>query len=438
MKLVVGCLAIMMSAWASANVHDVRIWPAPQAGTRVVLDITRPLEHKVFNLENPARIVIDLTDAQVLKPLESVKVEGTVIRTIRSARHGNNARLVIELNESMGFKSFALPPNELYGNRIVIDLEHKNAVQVSAPVPVKQLDDVKVRQRDVVIVIDAGHGGEDPGAIGPGRIMEKHVVLAIARELQKLLDKEPGYKAILVRTGDYYVGLKERSEAARKANADLFISVHADAFKYASAHGSSVFMLSERGASSEMARWLADKENRSDLIGGVTLKDKEDHVRQTLLDLSLTNKSNESARLGGHILEHMGKISRLHKPHVEEAAFAVLRGPEVPALLIETGFISNPQEAKKLAEKGYQQKMAQAIFSGIHRYFSDNPPDDTWLAAQRSTPASTARAPREHWVRNGDTLSGIAARYSVSMAELRKANNIKNDQLRSGQKLLIP
>ena len=451
MKWLFLALALMSTA-AFADVQDVRIWPAPDGNTRIVLDLTRPLEHSAFDLQSPHRVVLDLNNAGMKKNLNLVSLEGSPVRTLRSGvRDGNGLRFVIELNEAMSFRTFPLPPNEVYGHRLVIDLSPREQRAVSAPsvnasagkqpitdktpAPVKQADDYKGGKRDIIIAIDAGHGGEDPGAIGPGRIMEKKVVLAIARELQALLQAEPGFSPVLIRTGDYYLGLRERTVKARKAQADFFVSIHADAFKYPSANGSSVFILSERGATSEAARWLADKENQSDLIGGIKLEDKEDHLAMTLLDLSLTNKRNESIRLGSHILEQMGTISRLHKSQVEEASFVVLKAPDMPALLVETGFISNPKEARRLADSAYQKKMALAIFNGITRYFRDNPPDGSLIASR--SPAT--RSPFSTYVvRRGDTLLDIANREGVALQDIRRANNLKNDRLRVGQQLRIP
>lgn len=429
---------------ALADIKDIRIWPSPDGETRIVLDLTKPLEHKAFDLTAPHRVVLDISNARMLKDPERVDVGNSAIRTLRSARRsGNDLRVVLELREPQAFRTFSLPPNDVYGHRLVVDLTPHPVPQVTSagpavappvPVPVKKADEYRGNRRDVIIAIDAGHGGEDPGAIGPGRIMEKHVVLAIARELQRLLQAEPGFTPLLVRTGDYYLGLRERTRKARQAEADFFVSIHADAFKYPSANGSSVFILSERGSTSEAARWLADKENQSDLIGGIKLEDKEDHLAMTLLDLSLTNKRNESIRLGNHILEQMGTITKLHKPQVEEANFMVLKAPDLPALLVETGFISNPQEARKLADKNYQKRMAQSIFNGIVRYFRQYPPDGSLLAAQREQSGQLST----YVVRRGDTLSDIANREGVTLQQLRRANDLRNDQLRIGQQLQIP
>jgi N-acetylmuramoyl-L-alanine amidase len=299
---------------------------------------------------------------------------------------------------------------------------------------IKQAESYEADQRDIIIAIDAGHGGEDPGALGPGRIKEKHVVLAIAKELQRLLDSEMGFTPFMVRTGDYYVGLRDRTEKARKANADFFVSIHADAFKHPSAKGSSVFVLSDRGATSETARFLADKENSSDLIGGVSIGDREDHLALTLLDLSMTATRTTSVQAGEEILKEMGQISKLHKRNVEEASFVVLKSPDMPALLVETGFISNPTEARQLQDKNYQKKMAKAIYNGIKEYFENNPPAGTLIAARKKAATKFV----DYVVRRGDTLSELAVQSGMDTKALRDLNGLNSNSLRVGQRIRIP
>ncbi|NRA25430.1 MAG: N-acetylmuramoyl-L-alanine amidase, partial [Oleispira sp.] len=312
-------------------------------------------------------------------------------------------------------------------------------------------DKIGHNKRDIIVAIDAGHGGEDPGAVGYKRTKEKTVVLKIAKELARLLKAEPGYKPYLTRTGDYYVPLRTRTRKARDANADLFISIHADAFRNSKAYGSSVFVLSERGASSEESRYLAQKENEADLVGGVSLDDKDDHVAMTLLDLSMTASRGSSLAAGKLILNRMGKISRLHKKRVEEAAFMVLKAPDIPALLIETGFISNPGEAKKLATSSYQKKMAREIFKGLTQYFYKTPPEGSYVAWKKSGgKAKTAAVnniskqkplgikTKRYTIRRGDTLSQIAQKYRISVADIRRLNGIKSNSIQVGQKIKLP
>lgn len=437
MRVLLATVLMCVSAFSQADIKDVRIWQSPD-NTRLVFDLTEPVEHKIFTLNNPHRVVIDLLDVKSQVDVTRVDVSDTAVKAIRSGvRNKTDLRIVLDISQQLTPKSFPLKPNKKYPyDRLVVDLEAKKAV-TAIVAPVKQIRESGSSKRDIIIAIDAGHGGEDPGAIGPGRIYEKRIVLAIARELERLLKKEPGFQPFMVRTGDYYIGLRERTAKARKANADFFVSIHADAFKHPSAHGSSVFVLSERGATSEAARWLADKENESDLIGGVSLEDKEDHLAMTLLDLSMTAKRNSSMQIGSSILKQMGKVSRLHKKQVEEAAFVVLKAPDMPALLVETGFISNPGEAKKLSGRSYQKKMARAIFDGVNNYFQTHPPRGTWLAARINGETSTA-GPRTYVVRRGDTLSAIAMRNRVALADIRRLNQLKSDTVRVGQTLKIP
>lgn len=433
MRRLLSLVCLMGCAFiANADVHDVRVWQSPDQ-VRLVLDLTNPHEHKIFQLTGPDRIVIDLEGAELKSDLSQVAIENTDIRRLRSGRRGkHDLRLVVETGYKMPFKSFPLAANDSVKHpRLVIDLER--TLSKDEPTIVKTVDNYESQNRDIMIAIDAGHGGEDPGAVS-GKAQEKHVVLSIARELEALLKKEPGYQPYMVRTGDYYIGLRDRSEKARNAGADFFVSIHADAFTKPSANGTSVYVLSDRGASSETARVLADKENAADLIGGVSLGDREDHLAMTLLDLSMTYKRRSSVEIGEDILSHMGKISRLHKPSVEEAAFVVLKSPDMPALLVETGFISNPKERDKLVTKSYQKKMARAIFSGIKDYFYQNAPAGTLIAAKRKT----ANQFKEYVVRKGDTLSELAANSGLSTSELKSINGLEKSQLRIGQKLKIP
>ena len=283
--------------------------------------------------------------------------------------------------------------------------------------------------RDLVIAIDAGHGGEDSGARGKRGTHEKDVVLAIARRLARLVEKEPGMRPVLIRDGDYYIGLRQRIEKARKHRADLFISIHADAFRDRRVQGSSVFVISRSGASSEMARWLAARENASDLVGGVSLDDKDDLLAEVLLDLAQTATQEASNEVANRVLAEMKRVGKVHKKRVQRAGFVVLKSPDIPSMLIETAYISNPAEEKKLKSAKHQQKVANAIMAGVRSYFSANPPAGTLMAQNR---------PRRHVIRRGDTLSHIAKRYGVSMKSLRTTNKLKNDRLLVGKVLAIP
>lgn len=421
---------------AFADIEDIRLWDQPGLKTTVVLDLTRAHEHQAFYLNSPERVVLDIPAAQMTKSVADVDLMNSPVRSIRSARRNtNDVRVVLELKQDVDYKTYSLPPNEVYGHRLVIELMPKpktSKTTLSTSSEVKKAEDYTSKTRDIIIAIDAGHGGEDPGAIGPRGIREKDIVLAIAKELEKILKAAPGYSPLMIRTGDYYLNLRERASRAENAKAELFISIHADAFKHPSASGGSVYMLSEHGASSTTAKWLADKENRSDTIGGVDLGNITDDVKQVILDLSMTHKQRESLPLGLEVLRSMGKITKLHKHNVEEAGFAVLKGASAGALLVETGFISNPQEAKQLANPAFQRKMAQAIFDGINTYYSAHPPDGSLLAKNKKN------KPIVYFVKPGDTLSKIARQYQVGLQEVRQLNNLNSDILNVDQQLLIP
>ena len=285
-----------------------------------------------------------------------------------------------------------------------------------------------------MVAIDAGHGGEDPGALGPKKLQEKKVVLAIARKLQAKLRDTPGLKPVMIRDGDYYVSLRGRRDLARKHQADLFVSIHADAFRQASANGASVYALSTKGASSTAAQYLADRENAADLVGGVRLSDKDDVLAGVLADLSMTATLDTSLSLGARVLGEIDDIAKLHKRKVEQAGFAVLKSPDIPSILVETGFISNPGEADRLNTSAYQDKMASAIHDGIVVWFKSHPPAGTLLAWQRAQQGGA----QQYVIARGDTLSEIAERYRVSVKSLKETNGISGSTIRIGQVLTIP
>ena len=307
--------------------------------------------------------------------------------------------------------------------------------------PPPKLTPVPNGKRDIVVATDAGHGGEDPGALSPVKGQyEKNVTLAIARELQRQINAEKGFRGELVRTGDYFIPLRKRTEIARKKGADLFVSIHADAAPRSSAFGASVYALSERGATSETARWLADAENQSDLIGGagnVSLDDKDKMLAGVLLDLSMTASLSSSLNVGQKVLSNMGNITPLHKRRVEQAGFMVLKSPDIPSILVETGFISNPNEAKKLHTASHQQALARSITTGVKQFFHENPPPGTYVAWLRDE-GKIAAGPREHVVASGESLALIAQRYQISLAALRSANKLNGDVIKVGQTLQIP
>ena len=432
-----------------ADVIDMRLWNAPD-NTRVVLDLTGDVRYDLFELSNPQRLVIDFEQATLKKNISDINLKGSPFSNIRAAKRNQGLRLVFDLVEQRDAKVFLLKKTATTYNRLVMDLPGDAiatlAKATNPSVPKKsstRLPPSDNRQkasqpssaRPIIIAVDAGHGGEDPGALGPKKkLLEKHVVLAIAKKLATKINAQPGYKAVLIRTGDYYLGLKKRRELARQHKADLFVSIHADAFTNPQAHGSSVYALSSSGASSTTAKFLAEKENESDVIGGVDLTDKDKLLSSVLVDLSMTHKQEASEYVGKHVIGYIGKLNRLHSKRVEKAAFAVLKAPDVPSILIETGFISNPDESKRLASKSYQAKMAKAIFSGIRDYFQDDPPEGTyvhWLKQQ------THQKTTIHIVKSGDTLSEIAMRYNVSSDHIKMSNALQSAKIYVGQRLTI-
>ena len=449
--------ALAAEALAASDVRSVRLWRAPD-NTRLVFDLSGPVQHSVFTLAAPDRIVIDVTGAKLATSLDQLSLANTPITGVRSAqRSAEELRVVIDLSAPVSPKSFTLAPNQQYGHRLVVDLFDQGSappatqapsVAASAPpVPVTptqappKLTPVPNGKRDIVVAIDAGHGGEDPGALSPVKGQyEKHVTLAIAKELQRQINAEKGFRGELVRTGDYFIPLRKRTEIARKKGADLFVSIHADAAPRSSAFGASVYALSERGATSETARWLADAENQSDLIGGagnVSLDDKDKMLAGVLLDLSMTASLSSSLNVGQKVLSNMGSITPLHKRRVEQAGFMVLKSPDIPSILVETGFISNPNEAKKLHTASHQQALARSITSGVKQFFHENPPPGTYVAWLRDE-GKIAAGPREHVVARGESLALIAQRYQISLAALRSANKLNGDVIKVGQTLQIP
>jgi len=402
-------------AAAADRVSAVRIWPA-QDYSRITIEAERPIRHELLLVKNPERLVLDLEDvdlASVQQEIAGKVLPGDpYVAQMRAGRYKPGVvRLVLDLKTEVKPQIFLLKPVGEYGHRLVLDiyplvpvdplmalLQKSESTLIadgpgterappaspdaartgSRPEPApkaEQAPGVKpVVARMVTIVVDAGHGGEDPGAKGRRGSREKNVTLTIAKKLKSIIDAEPNMRAVLTRDGDYFIPLQVRVQKARRVQADLFVSVHADAFIKPHARGSSVFALSERGATSTAANWLAKRENDADLIGGVNLDVKDRYLAMTLADLSLTAQINDSLKLGKAVLSELGGVNALHKRDVEQAGFAVLKAPDVPSILVETAFISNPDEERRLNDEGYQEKMAQAIFKGIKRYFTKNPP----------------------------------------------------------------
>src|SRR3990167_6516914 len=388
---------------AASDVRSVRLWRAPD-NTRLVFDLSGPVQHSVFLLSAPDRIVIDVGGAKLATGFDQLALSNTPITGVRSAqRTAEDLRVVIDLSAPVTPKSFTLAPNQQYGHRLVVDLFDQasgavpeppsTAVATAPPVPVTptqapvKLTPVPNGKRDIVVAIDAGHGGEDPGALSPVKGQyEKHVTLAIAKELQRQINAEKGFRAELVRTGDYFIPLRRRTEIARKKGADLFVSIHADAAPRAAAFGASL---------------------------------------------------SSSLNVGNKVLGNMGRVTQLHKRRVEQAGFMVLKSPDIPSILVETGFISNPNEARKLASAGHQQALARSIVSGVRQFFHENPPPGSYVAWLRDNGKIT-QGPREHVVSSGESLALIALRYQVSLGALRSANSLRSDVIKVGQTLQIP
>ncbi len=423
---------LLVAAAGAAEIQQLRVHHAPDH-VRLVMDLSGPVQHRSFRLQDPERLVVDLERASMKADPDRLSLSSTPLQAVRSGRRGDDGlRVVLDLKRKLEPRVFMLDPVEPHGHRLVIDLHDPDS---SAPEPVRRVD--RDGKRDIVVAIDAGHGGEDPGAIGPNGVFEKDVVLEISRRIYRLLDAEEGITPVMIRTGDYYVPLIRRTQLAREHRADLFLSIHADAFHRPSARGASVYALSERGASSETASWLARRENRADLIGGVgdvSLNDKDDVLAQVLLDLSVTASLSASLDVGSRVLGSLGDVARLHSPRVEQAAFRVLRSPDIPSILVETGFISNPEEARLLNTANYQQRLARAIVAGVRAHLEDEAPPGTLLAWRRDNPD----AERRYVIEKGDTLSTIAQRFGVKTADVRRANNINGDVIRVGQEIVIP
>ncbi len=461
LRLLLGASVLLLAQLAQAAVviEGIRVWRAPDH-TRIVLDLSGPVDHVIAPLSNPERLVLDIPNTRIQANPDTLPLADTPVVKIRSATHNQtDLRLVFDLKNKVQPRSFTLKPHGGNRDRLVVDLYDikgtsappaataariesvppaPTATALPPQTPPVNLPAAPAGQRNIIIAVDAGHGGEDPGAIGPGRLREKDITLDISKQLVAAINAEPGFEAQLVRTGDYFIPLRKRRDLARNMQADLFVSIHADAFTKPSARGASVFALSRHGATSETARFLAQRENEADLIGGVggiSLEDKDEVLAGVLVDLSMTSTLNESLKVGQQVLNSMGRMATLHKPHVEQAGFMVLKSPDVPSILVETGFISNPEEARKLGTPAYRKQMAQAVFNGVRQYFIQSPPPGTRIASMR---AGGKQLVREHVIVRGDTLTGIAQRYNVSVNQLVAYNGIKSNTIKVGQTLKIP
>jgi len=466
--LAVSLLLYSCMGWG-ATLKDLR-FVSVDGGLRADLLFDSAVKHRVFTLEDPLRVVIDIDQARAPRA-PRMAVNTGAVTGVRSARQGDGLRVVIDLSEKVDVSSRLRPPGKGRYHHLLVELRTpgksasaaraglkldlpsadgkgntsgstasgktrvKTRVKLASAAPTA--DGVRrssskppalpaPKLRDFVVAVDAGHGGKDPGARGRRGTVEKKVVLAIAKQLKRDIDSVPGLRAVLIRSGDQYVDLRGRMRRARKNGADMFVSVHADAFRKSSASGASVFVLSRRGATSESARWLAKQENAPFLAGGVMLVDKDDDLRQTILDMSQSASLEAGFGVAEQVLRRLGKVTKLHSGHVERAGFLVLKSPDIPSILVETGFLSNPGEERKLRDRKHQKKIARAIRDGLLAYFSKHPPTGTLLAE------------RKHTIKRGDTLSGIAHHYSVSLRSLRSINGLKGDHLRVGQVIRIP
>ena len=452
--MLLALLACSSPLLAAKNIiTDFRVWDSPDA-SRLIIDLKSKPNFEIFRLEHPDRIVIDLKQTNLKAKEPKVKRNHNIIKKVRSApRKNRSRRIVIDTKGKINYRSYGLLPNREYGHRLVVELKSNNSDKVlntqkntvsrsmASSASIKKTVESKQRKRanaitgnnalrDIIIAVDAGHGGEDPGALGRGGSKEKHIALRIAKKLKKAIDAQNGFRAVLVRKGDYYLSLRKRMEIARENSADMFISVHADAYKNPKVKGSSVFILSERGASDEAAKWLAKRENSADLVGGVSLDDKDKTLAMVLLDLSQTATIDASGRVAKNVLEEIQQIGPVHNNTVQHARFVVLKSPDIPSLLVETAFISNPREERRLNDSRYQAKLASAMLRGIKRYFKKNPPPNTLFAKVESN--------RTLLVAPGDTLSHIARSLKVSVATLKSLNHMQTENIRVGQVLNIP
>lgn len=522
------------AASMAADVKAARVWAGPEY-TRVVFDLSGPATYKMSQGDTPGSVVLDIAGSSVTGDFSAPGGQG-LFKSMTTGKQGGNARMVASVDPKSKPKSFLLKPAGDYGYRLVLDLypggesdpgdnpvsddDTPSVADAPAEAPAEAPVATASRgsrgktvpagkppmlasERKVVVAIDAGHGGEDPGARGGTGLREKDVTLQVARELADQINRQPGMQAVLTRNGDYFIPLKRRYQIAREHNADMFVSIHADAFKNSDAKGSSVWVLSPRGKTSEAARWLADRENRADLVGGVSLDDKDDTLAAVLLDLQQGYAMQASESIAGNVLKALGRLGPTHRGYVERANFVVLRSPDVPSILVETAFITNPDEERRLRDDGHRRELATAVLGGVRNYFESMPPPGTWFAAQAarrngtsvasaaaSAPAapavgsdadaiastavksasrtppprkSPARADDKalamadtpppskksggraddnvrdvHRVNRGETLTGIAQQYGVSVGALKMANKMTDNNVRIGSVMVIP
>ncbi|MBJ2148991.1 N-acetylmuramoyl-L-alanine amidase [Vibrio sp. IB15] len=445
--MMAAVFSLLFSSLVSANsLKGLRVWPSPEE-TRVVIDLKSEVDFSYFTLSSPSRLVVDLKNTELATKLPVVVKDSPVLSKVRksSPPQKGTYRLVFELKRSSKAELFKLSPTPggQYGHRLVIDLPHgavsksKPATKPSKPTVSKDINQVK-RQKDILIVIDPGHGGEDPGSIGPSRKYEKDATLSISKKLAAQLNAVPGIKTRMTRNADYFVNLNRRVAIARENEAHLLISIHADAFTTPQPRGGSVFVLNTRRANTEISRWIENKEKQSELLGGsgaaFTSNIDDKNVNQTLLDLQFSHSQKEGYKLATAILSEMGKVAKLHNSKPINTSLAVLRSPQIPSVLVETGFISNPTEEKLLFQRSHQDKLARAVTKAVVKYLKANPPEGIILSNATSSTGSVS----QHKVSRGESLSVIASKYGTSTQALMKYNNLKSSSLAIGQVLKIP
>ncbi|MGY3685780.1 LysM peptidoglycan-binding domain-containing protein [Vibrio coralliilyticus] len=432
--------------WANA-LESIRVWPSPDE-TRVVIDLASEAEYSYFTLSSPDRLVVDLKQTSINTKLPINVSDSPVLKRIRksSPPQKGTYRLVFELKRKVTPQLFKLAPTPggQYGHRLVIDMPHgSSSSSTTAAKPSSSSSSPQVSRdasqllgtADIVVAIDAGHGGEDPGSIGPSRKYEKHATLAISKKIAAQINAVPGMKAVLTRRGDYFVNLNKRSEIARGSKAHLLVSIHADGFRTPQPRGGSVFVLNTRRANSEIARWVENHEEQSQLLGGageVLSKNTSDkNVSQTLLDLQFSHSQKEGYKVATKILKQMSSAGiKLHKKQPVNASLAVLKSPDIPSVLVETGFITNPTEEKLLFQSSHQDKLARALTKAIVQYFEANPPEGTLFSNRGKT--------IKHKVKRGESLSVIAKKYGTTTKAIMQTNKLKSSGLAIGQVLTIP
>ncbi|MDQ2192736.1 MULTISPECIES: N-acetylmuramoyl-L-alanine amidase [unclassified Vibrio] len=436
-----GC-ALFTSTTHANTLEGVRVWPSPDE-TRVVIDLKTEADYSYFTLSSPERLVVDLKNTTLNTKLPLKVADSPVLKQIRNSSPPEKGtyRLVFELQRKVNPQPFKLAPTPggQYGHRLVVDLPHnldsdKATVKPASQTKVSRDASQLLGTEDIVVAIDAGHGGEDPGSIGPTKKYEKNATLSISKKIADQINAVPGMKAVMTRSGDYFVNLNKRSEIARRNKSHLLVSIHADAFHTPQPRGGSVFVLNTKRANTEIARWVENHEQQSELLGGageVLAKNNSDrNVSQTLLDLQFSHSQKEGYKVATHLLGEMGKVAHLHKAEPVNASLAVLKSPDIPSVLVETGFISNPTEEQLLFQRSHQDKLARALATAIVKYFEENPPEGTLFANRGKT--------QKHKVQRGESLSVIANKYGTSTQALIATNKLKNANLSIGQILTIP